>query len=397
MIVSSKSTRTHPTLFDQALASVNLKPIINFSHRHLLLEFMRPSLLLLSLTFLLASCNSFGPDSLKGSHPLYNEAINDSMNEQFMLNLVRLHYFEPTFFLDVTNVAATMKLDFNGGLDQTALGVTDSASDLIKFTAGSEYYTQPTISFAPLQGEAFVRSLLSPITLESIFQLTNSGWSARRTLGLCVERINDLENVPTGSGPMPQTAPNGHDRFQRLMDLVETVRAAHIIIWHYDESTKQSIIHVKNNEKYQKEIMEIKELLDLDPKRDNYIVTGNSSIRNKETISIESRSLMSIMFYLSHNVDAPPEHEQAGLVRVTKNGNNTFEWSQTPAGKIFRIRQSDWRPQNGFLAVPYLDHWYYIEPSDLETKATFMLLTQLFRLQAGASKFPAPVLTVPVR
>jgi hypothetical protein len=358
---------------------------------------MRPSLLLLSLNLLLTSCNSFGPDSLKGSHPLYNEAINDSMNEQFMLNLVRLHYFEPTFFLDVTNVAATMKLDFNGGLDQTALGVTDSASDLIKFTAGSEYYTQPTISFAPLQGEAFVRSLLSPITLESIFQLTNSGWSARRTLGLCVERINDLENVPTGSGPMPQTAPNGHDRFQRLMDLVETVRAAHIIIWHYDESTKQSIIHVRNHEKFQREITEIKQLLDLDPKRDNYIVTGNSSIRNKETISIESRSLMSIMFYLSHNVDAPQEHEQAGLVRVTKNGNNTFEWSQTPAGKIFRIRQSDWRPRNGFLAVPYLDHWYYIEPSDLETKATFMLLTQLFRLQAGASKFPAPVLTVPVR
>ena len=359
---------------------------------------MRSFILILSLNFLLASCNSFGPDSLKGSHPLYNEAINDSMNEQFMLNLVRLHYFEPTFFLDVTNVAATMKLDFNGGLDQTALGVTDSASDLIKFTAGSEYYTQPTISFAPLQGDAFVRSLLMPISLESIFELTNSGWSARRTFGLCVERINELENVPTASGPMPQTSPNSTDKFQRLMDLVETVRSGHIIIWNYEEKTKQAIIHVRHHTRYEKEIAEIKQLLDLDPNRDNYIVSGNTSIKNRETISIDSRSLMSIMFYLSHNVDSPPEHQQTGLVRVTKSVSNTpFEWSQTPAGKIFRIHQSDWRPRNGFLAIPYLDHWYYIEPNDLESKATFMLLTQLFRLQAGASKFPAPVLTVPVR
>ena len=162
------------------------------------------------LAGLMAGCHSFGPDALKGSHPLYNEAINASMNEQFIQNLVRIHYYDPSFFLDVTNVAATMKLDFTGGLES-------STSDVIKGNLGAEYYTQPTVSFAPLQGDSFVKSLLSPIPLEYLLQLTDSGWSARRVYGLCVERINNLENVPSGSGPMPDSSPVNHHDFLRFV------------------------------------------------------------------------------------------------------------------------------------------------------------------------------------
>ena len=63
-----------------------------------------------------AGCGSLGPDGLKGTHPLYNEAINSSINEQFIQNLVRLHYRDPTFFPDVASVAATLKLEIGGGL-----------------------------------------------------------------------------------------------------------------------------------------------------------------------------------------------------------------------------------------------------------------------------------------
>ena len=48
--------------------------------------------------FGLPGCHSFGPDELKGTHPLYNQAINDSINEQYLQNLVRIHYHDPTFF-----------------------------------------------------------------------------------------------------------------------------------------------------------------------------------------------------------------------------------------------------------------------------------------------------------
>ena len=48
--------------------------------------------LLLTMATLMSGCYSFGPDGLKGTHPLYNEAIVDSQNEQFIQNIVRLHY-----------------------------------------------------------------------------------------------------------------------------------------------------------------------------------------------------------------------------------------------------------------------------------------------------------------
>ena len=101
--------------------------------------------------FLLTSgCHSFGPDTLKGVHPLYNNAVNVSLNDQFVQNLVRLHYFDPILFLDVSTIAASARLDLNGGLNQSQLGTTPS-SDLLKVSGGADYYELPTITFSPLQ------------------------------------------------------------------------------------------------------------------------------------------------------------------------------------------------------------------------------------------------------
>ncbi|MFN5746537.1 MAG: hypothetical protein ACK443_10685 [Methylococcaceae bacterium] len=347
---------------------------------------------------LVAGCHSFGPDELKGTHPLYNEAINSSINEQFVQNLVRLHYHDPTFFLDVTNVAATLKLELSGGLDQSTVGLSGSADNILKFSAGGAYTTQPTISYSPLQGESFVKSLLNPIAIESILELTYSGWSERRVYGLCVERINDLENVPSGSGPKPDEAPEHSGDFARFLELVQKVRGSRLITPHIDPVTKQAIVQIHSNARHQGDIAEIKHLLGLDPHRETYILTGNVLQRGGDTISISTRSLMSIFFYLSHNIETPTEHKQEGLIKITRNKDGSvFDWATTPAGQLFRINVSESKPDHGFLAIPYRDHWFYVRDNDLESKSTFMLLTQLFRLQAGASKAAPPTLTIPVR
>ena len=65
-------------------------------------------LLLLILAALMTGCYSFGPDEIRGTQPLYNAAIVESQNEQFIQNIVRLHYRDPAFFLDVTSVTASL-------------------------------------------------------------------------------------------------------------------------------------------------------------------------------------------------------------------------------------------------------------------------------------------------
>ena len=112
---------------------------------------------------------------------------------------------------------------------------------------------------------------------------------------------------------------------------------------------------------------------------------------------MRTRSISSLMFYLSQNVSVPPEHDAAGLVTITKRADGSpFDWNDTPAGSVFRVAYSKKRPSASAIAIPYRGYWFYIADNDLETKTTFLLLMQLFSLQAGQTSSVPPTLTIPV-
>jgi hypothetical protein len=352
--------------------------------------------LLFATSAAITGCDAFGPNNLRGTHPLYNEAIVASMNEQLVLNIVRTHYRDPLFFLDVASVTATMKLDMSAGLDQSEIGL-NGGSDLIKYSFGAAYTTAPTISYAPLQGEGFVKSVLSPIPIETLFSLSASGWSAHRVFGICVERINGIENAPSASGPTPRLAPDQNRQFARLLQLIEEVARKQLIIPRIDPQTKEPQLEIKNSTEFRNQIREIKELLGLDQNLQIYRVNSDF-MQSPDTISIRTRSLTGIFFYLSQHVATPQSHKTAGLVTVTHNKDGSeFDWGITPAGSLFRIRESEDWPDSAFIAIPYRGRWFYLADNDLESKSTFMLLMQLFRLQAGTAKSIGPALTIPVR
>lgn len=342
---------------------------------------------------LLQACASSGPDHLRDTHPLYNDAIVDSINEQFLNNLVRLRYRDPTFFLDVASVAATMRMNVSGN----ASGQVNSTTPLTLGTDAT-YETLPTISYAPLQGEDFVKSLLSPISIDALFALSGSGWSLRRVFGLCVESINGIENAPSASGPTPEKAPRHYKEWNRMVDIFELLEDDHLIEARLDKKTKELKISFEPTSEYDAAEQSIKRILKLDTKRSVFDVDGDDIERSPNTIEITTRPLMSTFFYLSQRVDVPEEHKTNGWVTVTKNKDGSdFDWGDTPAGRLFHVRVSKDRPSDAFIAVPYESHWYFIPKSDKESKSTFLLLTQLFRLQAGAAKSIGPTLTIPVR
>jgi hypothetical protein len=354
-------------------------------------------LLILTIITLMTGCHSFGPDGLRGSYSLYNAAIVDSQNEQFIQNIVRLHYRDPVFFLDVTSVTASLKMDLAAGLDQSNFDLSGGAQ-VLQFNAGGAYSTAPTIAYVPLQGEGFVKSVLRPVSTEDMFALIGSGWSGRRLLGLCVERMNELENAPDASGPMPKLSPNHIDPFNRLLQLFDKVIREDLIVPRIDPNTKETQLVIKSSPMHHDSIREIKQLLGLDQNLEVYHVNSDFLRHRPDTISIRSRSLMSIFFYLSHHVDAPKIHKSAGLVTVTRNQDGSeFDWGKTAGGSLFHIRQSEKQPDLAFVAIPYRGQWFYLADNDLESKSTFMLLTQLFRLQAGAAKSAGPALTLPLR
>ena len=67
-------------------------------------------------------------------------------------------------------------------------------------------------------------------------------------------------------------------------------------------------------------------------------------------------------------------------------------------GQGIRIISSKEKPKNMSLAVKYRGYWFYIDETDQETKAVFMLLRTLWSINIAGSVDlrDSPVLTIPV-
>ncbi|VAX31394.1 hypothetical protein MNBD_NITROSPINAE05-451, partial [hydrothermal vent metagenome] len=149
--------------------------------------------------FLLTGCSGgLGPSTLKGNRFSYNTAIQRSNDQQLLLNLVRLKYRDTPYFLEVNSVAAQFRFSANANANAT---LVEAVKGVFGLGVGASVEETPTVSYAPLQGEQFIQRFLSHIPLENIFLLTRSGWSIKRILRVCLERVGNLKNAPTASGP----------------------------------------------------------------------------------------------------------------------------------------------------------------------------------------------------
>lgn len=105
---------------------------------------------------------------------------------------------------------------------------------------------------------------------------------------------------------------------------------------------------------------------------------------------------MGAMFYLSHAICVPLEHQHAGLAVITTDEFDTpLDWADI-TGDLLLVRHSSDKPACAAVAVKHRGYWFYIDDRDHSSKATFALLTQLFELRASGGAGRGPVLTLPV-
>lgn len=114
-------------------------------------------------------------------------------------------------------------------------------------------------------------------------------------------------------------------------------------------------------------------------------------------LEIYPRSLMGVLYFLSQAVAVPEAHRDMVTLTEAAAGEPTagaewpsggLDWSRTVLGDLFAVRTSPRRPDpdTTFVAVRYRGHWFHIPDTDLTSKSTFALLTQLFSLQSGDPK-----------
>jgi hypothetical protein len=340
------------------------------------------------------SCINYGPVSLKSERSRYNLAIQKTNDEQLLLNLVRLKYRDTPFFMEVSNIASQFSLKSQASISAQLESIVE---DIFNIGASASYVESPTVSYSPLQGDKFVKNILSTIPLKTIALLFHSGWSVERIFRVLFQTLNELENAPGASGPTPKLAPN-YRAFQKAIHHLQELdnRDTLSIFYQEPDGQPQLVLKISNKDKNSKEAHAFARAMNVTPGQTKFILNYFPNPDQKKHIRITPRSFLGVMFYLSQSIEVPEQDVKNGKVTLTHDSNgDRFDWSNV-TGDLLTIKFSKEKPFRSSTYISYRDTWFYIDDIDLESKSTFQLLMQIYSLQSGSIKSSEPILTIGV-
>ncbi len=357
------------------------------------------------LLLFLSACTSMGSRTIPRDQFNYNEALVQSRNQQMLLNIVRLRYLDIPNFLAVSSVITSYSYDGNVGVAGTRTqGNSDLVPNTIRGQANLAYSERPTITYTPLAGQDFARRLLKPIPVEAVFALGHAGWPVDILMTTTLQRINDVENMGFGQVPAPGDVDIAHQfereeqklqRFQQVLRLIMVLldREALEVQRRGDEQSGLPYLHFAKDLPLELQSLadELKRELKLDPRRNTFRITNRTTERRPDEITIQSRSLMSMMSFLSRGIDIPEEDRNAGVVVVIPPAVLESILARVP----LRIRSQKEAPKDPYVAVKYRNNWFYIDHSDIKSKRTFATIQVFFQLAAPSGGAAAPLLTLP--
>jgi hypothetical protein len=404
----------------------------------------------IAASLFLTACSTFGPDALQASRLPYNEVVKRTSEEQLLLNIVRLRYTDTPSSLAVSGVAA--QFEISKSFQLTPFFVASGAEVAKSYSAvlpqlGIAGADRPTFTLTPLDDQEFTRKLFTPVPLDGLVYLAKTTWPISTVFRLYLENLNWVSNAETASGPTPK-APPVYEDFQRGVRALQTLQDRGQIVFGVEERTEpqgsplppgsvtprdvieaaksgyeyrldergagwvllkkspQPVLLVDPRAAESAEMREVAQAFKLKLGLTKFPLTQETSKPFPSTypsegvtgIDIETRSLLQALYYVSHGIDVPAEHMEAGIVMVTRDSaGRPFDWQLVIDG-LFRVRsiKRDERPPRAQVAVPYKGYWFYIDETDQDTKATFSLLMELSRLELTGKAGPGPVLTLPL-
>jgi hypothetical protein len=343
---------------------------------------------------LLNGCAVVGPSSISAGRGNYNEVINDTEDEQIMLAIVKGRYGDTFSLLAVNGVAANVKFRTSAGIEVPVGPDKNYLENLVPFSAGIAYEENPTISYAPVQGELYLRQLMSPIPLDIMIMITRaSGPHSASFLNTFIDSINDMKN----SAVTISKRANPDHRFKRFVEIYSDLHQVDILKWVADPRKEIAYDILLSNyaPDYTEEVREFLDLLDVpmpgDETKDILLpVFFGLKGRGVQGVAISTRSTYDLIEILRTAIDVPREHVEAGLVYDSPEINMPEE--------SICIRSSEDKPDNAAFSVFHQGYWFYIDETDLKTKFFYIMVRLLWSvsISAGSDQGAAPVLTIPV-
>jgi len=405
--------------------------------------------ILLALLFL-SSCKSIGPKVVLKSHIDYNKAVEQVIQEELLLNIVRRRYYEAPQFVTISNINATMSISAGAsGGGSTSLGGSGNAG------ANVGYSNTPTITFTPRQGHEILGPLTTRMSVLTIASMAQAGYRFDFLLALMVEGLTDVRGPEAGVGTDFRPGdPEFIEVIQsvgRLMDNGQlkvgtfswndpysdiTIPREEITVdnqltaialgsgvgrfrsydggenYYFTDKHNYPAMWIDPEARTSSDGKLIIETLNLQPtplKRvwsfsPNRVVEGtdfeNVPDDPRPEVRMQLRTFYSVLNLLAYGIKLPPGDEEEGRAFTkTLYDKAVSEGRAVDLSDKFVVHSSKGKgPENAFVAVKHRDTWFYVDDRDKSSKRFFNAVYDLFNMEiAPSGGGGSPVLTIPVK
>ena len=346
--------------------------------------------------FLLGGCTGIGPSTVSRDRLDYTAAMAESWKTQMLLNLVKLRYGDTPVFLDVGQIVSgyTVQSTFTaaGTVNNVSGPVPGVPNSGVGLSAQGQFIDRPTITYSPLMGERFARSLMTPIPPAAILSLVQAGYPISMVFRLTVQTVNGIDNRSGGDFRARPADPE----FYELLDRLQRIQASGVVGMRIQRQGEQEAVVMSFRQRVdpdvEAEVLAVRKMLGLDLNSREFRVVYGSVAANDKEVAILSRSILDVLVELSSFISVPEVHVTEHRVGPTAAPD---EGPRGPVPPLIRIASGADRPGDSFVAVTYRGHWFWIDDRDIRSKRLFSFIMFIFTLVETGSKEGLPIVTIP--
>lgn len=356
------------------------------------------ALLLLPL-LVLTGCESMGPGTVTRDRFDYAGAVGESWKTQMLLNLVKIRYGDIPVFMDVGNVVAGYSLQrtlsatgsfntFNQGAPFQAI------TGALGPTASVTYNDSPTITYTPLQGERFARSIMGSIPPQSVMNVLQAGFPVDVVFRLAVQSINGIDNRRVAGGISREHVRPANPEFYVLLEQLSRIQNSGDIGVRVSPKgdTLTLVFRRSHSAAVRQAVRNVTNVLGLDPETKEFNIVFGAVPSNNKEIAMVTRSIFEVLLDIASTIVVPETHVTEHRVASTPEGDLSLQGTIAP---LIKITSSSLRPDDSFVAIPYKGHWFSIDDRDPASKNLFSFILLLFTFVETGSKDIVPVLSIP--
>ena len=381
---------------------------------------------------------------IQARHWDLNETIRDTTDEQLLLNLVRLRYDETPYFLQVASITTNFSASASAGVSGTI--PEGAGNNVLGLNGGVSYSESPSVTWSIPDSRDFLGRFYAPVGADQLTVLTQAGFDTADIFRVGTAKMNLLRNrefeIKDG-----EYVPDNYDEFIEALQLIKKLRREGFIDFAYSlmtnyggvevpisqidtrgvaEGVPQSLFYLERNPgkatpyrllrplylRFTKQsdqdprARRLRELLKLRDDLYQFPITDTASVSPEGILAVDgrlpkifdpdakvahialnNRSVIEILRFAAAWVEVPQADIDRGLTR-----KRDIQGTQD-----VHIHFSASEPSNVWLKIQYRRNWFYIAADDLNSRASFTLLSALFASVVGQVPGSAPLLTLPVK